>query len=164
MNPSPEIAGIKTRLTRVFRAVVAAVALAVPQAAFAQSADIAVLHSRVDNIDATLARMDDKFTKRFERMDERLDRMDERFERMDGRLDRLEIIVARTDERINGLQSQVGLIVTVLIAVLVPLHLATLAALFALLTKGTFWGRGRATKVSASSPRGPSPQPAASPA
>jgi len=163
---------MKTRISCVFRAVVAAVAVAAPQAAQAQSTDIAVLHNKVDHANLSierlddkfterLARMDDKFTKRFERVDERLDRMDERFERMDGRLDRLEIIVARTDERINGLQKQVGLIVTVLIAVLVPLHLATLGGIFALLTKGRIWGVERKPKESQ---RGGAAAPVAAPA
>jgi len=148
---------MKPRRASFIAAIVAVFALsALPQAAQAQAADVAVLHSRVDNIDATLARMDDKFTKR-------LDRMDGRFERMDERLDRLEITAARTDERINGLQSQNDLIVTVLIAVLVPLHLATLGGIFVLLTKdkGRFWSRDREPKASR---RGGVAQPAASPA
>jgi len=153
------LAGIRVGFVQRARAgaiAVAALALSaavLPQAAFAQSqaTDIAVLHSRVGNIDATLARMDDKFTNRF-------DRMDGRFERMDERLDRLEITAARTDERINGLQSQNNLIVTVLIAVLVPLQLATLGALIAFLTKGRYWGSERKPKSAAARAAQVSPQ------
>jgi len=180
-HPSREIAGMKTRLTRVFRAVVTAVAVAAPQAAFAQSTDIAVLHSKVDHANLSierlddkftehlarlddkftkrLDRMDDKFTKRFERMDERLDRMDGRFERMDGRLDRLEQIVIRLDERMNGFQMQNQFVV-------IPLLLLLLATMFGLLTKGILWGVERAPQASSGASRrgGPSPQPAANPA
>jgi len=127
---------------------------AVAGPALAQAVDVAVLHSRVDNIDATLARMDGKLTNR-------LDRMDDRFERIEASVVGIKENAARTDERINGLQSQNDLIVTVLIAVLVPLHLATLGGIFALLTKGRIWGVERKPKESQ---RGGAAAPVAAPA
>jgi len=156
---------MKTRhRNRAFCASFAAVGLALlaaaalPQAAQAQSSAVAVLQSEITHvkaaiirIDELLVRMDDKFTKRFERMDAR-------FERMDQTIAEIKETAARTDERINGLQAQSNLIVTVLVAVLVPLHLATLAALFALLTKGTYWGRERASGASAAPNAGDMPR------
>ena len=119
-----------------------AAAAALPQAAQAQSSAVAVLQSEMTDvksaivrIDERLYRMDDKFTKKFERIDASIAEIKE--------------TAARTDERINGLQAQSSLIVTVLIAVFLPLQLATPAALFALLTKGTYWGRERAPNPSA---------------
>ena len=119
-----------------------AAAATLPQAAQAQSSAVAVLQSEMTDvksaivrIDERLYRMDDKFTKKFERIDASIAEIKE--------------TAARTDERINGLQAQSSLIVTVLIAVFLPLQLATLAALFALLTKGTYWGRERAPNPSA---------------
>jgi len=135
------------------RAGVAGVLLALsaavlPQLAHAQAVDVAVLHSRVDNIDATLARMDGKFTNRLDRMDNRLDRMDER-------LVRLEEIVIRLDERVSGMQMQNQFIV-------IPLLLLTLTALIGLLTKGVYWGVERKPKESAR--RGAAAAPVAAPA
>jgi len=140
---------MKPRIPRAFFLfpVVAAVAavLALPQAAQAQSqaTDIAVLHSRVGSIDATLARMDDKFTKRFDRMD---DKFTKRFERMDERLVRLEEIVIRLDERVSGMQMQNQFI-------FIPLMLLTLASLIGLLTKGILWGVERAPNASSGASR-----------
>jgi len=162
---------MKTRIPRAFFLfpVVAAVAavLALPQAAFAQATDIAVLHSKVDHANLSIERLDDKFTEHLARLDDkftkRFERVDDRFERLEASIVEIKENAARTDERINGLQKQVGLVVTVLIAVLVPLHLATLAALFALLTKGTFWGVARPPRASSrASRRGrPATQPVA---
>ena len=120
-------------------------AAALPQAAQAQSSAVAVLQSEMAHVKAAIVRID----KRLDRIDNRLDRMDARFERMDQTIAEIKETAARTDERINGLQAQSSLIVTVLIAVFLPLQLATLAALFALLTKGTYWGRERAPNPSA---------------
>jgi len=143
--PPGEVIGMNARIPRAFFLfpVVAAAAavLALPQAALAQSqaTDIAVLHSRVDNIDATLARMDDKISKRFDRMDKRIDRMDER-------LVRLEEIVIRLDERVSGMQMQNQFI-------FIPLMLLTLASLIGLLTKGILWGVERAPNASSGASR-----------
>jgi len=142
-----------TAFCRALRAVVAGAVLALsaavlPQLALAQAVDVAVLHSRVDNIDATLARMDGKFTNRLDRMDNRLDRMDER-------LVRLEEIVIRLDERVSGMQMQNQFIV-------IPLLLLTLTALIGLLTKGVYWGVERKPKESAR--RGGAAAPVAAPA
>jgi len=141
-----------TAFCRALRAVVAGAVLALsaavlPQLAHAQAVDVAVLHSRVDNIDATLARMDGKFTNRLDRMDNRLDRMDER-------LVRLEEIVIRLDERVSGMQMQNQFIV-------IPLLLLTLTALIGLLTKGVYWGVERKPKESR---RGAAAAPVAAPA
>ncbi|MDD9850172.1 MAG: hypothetical protein OXU94_00130 [Gammaproteobacteria bacterium] len=122
-----------------------AAAAALPQAAQAQSSAVAVLQSEMAHVKAAIIRID----KRLDRIDNRLDRMDARFERMDQTIAEIKETAARTDERINGLQAQSSLIVTVLIAVFLPLQLATPAALFALLTKGTYWGRERAPNPSA---------------
>ena len=127
-------------------------AAALPQAAQAQSSVVAVLQSEMAHAKAAIIRIDkrlDRIDNRLDRIDNRLDRMDARFERMDQTIAEIKETAARTDERINGLQAQSSLIVTVLIAVFLPLQLATLAALFALLTKGTYWGRERAPNPSA---------------
>jgi len=141
---------MKPRIPRAFFLfpVVAAVAavLALPQLAQAQAVDIAVLHSKVDHANLSLERLDDKFTKRFERMDKRLDRMDERFDRMDERLDRLEQIVIRLDERMNGFQMQNQFVI-------IPLLLLLVATMFGLLTKGILWGVERAPQASSGASR-----------
>ena len=160
---------MKTRhRNRAFCASFAAVGLALlaaavlPQSAQAQaqSSAVAVLQSEMAHVKAAIIRID----KRLDRIDNRLDRMDARFERMDQTIAEIKETAARTDERINGLQAQSNLIVTVLVAVLVPLHLATLAALFALLTKGTYWGRERAPGTSAGAAHRGAAQPVATPA
>jgi len=151
---SREVVGMKTRIPRVFRAVVAAVALAlsavaVPQAAQAQAVDIAVLRAKVENTDSAIERIDkrlDRIDKRLDRMDERLDRMDERLDRMDGRFDRLEEIVIRLDERMNALQSQNRYIFG-------PLLLLLVASMFGLLTKGILWGVAREPQASSGASR-----------
>jgi len=132
---------MKTRISRVFRAVVAAVAVALSAvaAAQAQSTDIAVLWAKVDNIDTTLARMDDKFTKR-------LDRMDGRFERLEATIVEIKENAARTDEKINALQSQNNFFI-------IPLLLLLVASMFGLLTKGILWGVAREPQASAGASR-----------
>ena len=119
-----------------------AAAAALPQAAQAQSSAVAVLQSEMTDVKAAIVRIDE----RLYRMD---DKFTKKFERIDASIAEIKETAARTDERINGLQAQSSLIVTVLIAVFLPLQLATLAALFALLTKGTYWGRERAPNPSA---------------
>ena len=118
-----------------------AAAAALPQAAQAQSSAVAVLQSEMTDVKAAIVRIDE----RLYRMD---DKFTKKFERIDASIAEIKETAARTDERINGLQAQSSLIVTVLIAVFLPLQLATLAALFALLTKGTYWGRERAPGAS----------------
>ena len=117
-------------------------AAALPQAAQAQSSAVAVLQSEMTDVKAAIVRIDE----RLYRMD---DKFTKKFERIDATIAEIKETAARTDERINGLQAQSSLIVTVLIAVFLPLQLATPAALFALLTKGTYWGRERAPNPSA---------------
>jgi len=73
-------------------------------------------------------------------VDEAIISIDKRFERIEATIVEIKENAARTDERINGLQKQVSLIVTVLIAVLVPLQLLTMGGLFGLLTRGILWG------------------------
>jgi len=139
------------------RAGVAGVLLAlsaVAGPAHAQAVDVAVLHSRVDNIDATLARMDGKLTNRLDRMDNRLDRMEERFERVEANIAEIKENAARTDEKVNALQMQNQFVV-------IPLSLLTLGALIALLTKGHYWGVERKPKESR---RGAAAAPVAAPA
>jgi len=128
--------GIRVSLIAVVFAVFAAAAL--PQAAQAQTqaADIAFLRAKAENTDSTLVRID----KTLGRMNEKL-------------VD-LEKVVVRLDERVNGLQMQNQFFV-------IPLLLLTLAAFFALLTKGHYWGVDREPKASR---RGGVAQPAASPA
>ena len=155
-HPRANRAGVRAAIAVAVIAFVAAAVL--PQAAQAQAA-VAVLQSEMAHVKAAIVRID----KRLDRIDNRLDRMDARFERMDQTIAEIKETAARTDERINGLQAQSNLIVTVLVAVLVPLHLATLAALFGLLTKGTYWGRERAPKSAGTAHRGGA-QPVATPA
>jgi len=156
-HPRANRAGVRAAATVAVIAFVAAAVLS--QAAQAQSSVVAVLQSEMAHVKAAIVRID----KRLDRIDNRLDRMDARFERMDQTIAEIKETAARTDERINGLQAQSNLIVTVLVAVLVPLHLATLAALFGLLTKGTYWGRERAPKSAGTAHRGGA-QPVATPA
>jgi len=147
---------MKTRIPRAFFLfpVVAAAAavLALPQAAWAQATDIAVLHSKVDHANLSIERVEG----RLDRMDKRFDRMDERLDRMDERLARLEEIVIRLDERMNGFQMQNQFIV-------IPLLLLLVATMFGLLTKGILWGVERAPQASSgASRRGrPATQPTA---
>ena len=109
-------------------------ALALPQAAAqaqSQSSAVAVLQSEIIHVKAAIIRID-----------ARLDRMDERFDRMDQTIVEIKETAARTDEKINAMQMQNQFII-------IPLLLMILAALFGLLTNGTYWGRDRASNPSA---------------
>ena len=82
---------------------------------FAAGKDVAVLQSEMTDVKAAIVRID----KSIERIDKTFVSMRE--------------MIARSDERINGIR-------TVLLAIFVPLHLLTLTAMFGLLTRGILWG------------------------
>ena len=130
-HPRANRAGVRAAATVAVIAFVAALAL--PQAAQAQSQSsaVAVLQSEIIHVKAAIIRID-----------ARLDRMDERFDRMDQTIVEIKETAARTDEKINAMQMQNQFII-------IPLLLMILAALFGLLTKGTYWGRDRAPNPSA---------------
>jgi len=144
---------MKTRIPRAFFlfpvVAAAAAALALPQAAWAQAVDIAVLQSEMTDVKAAIIRMD----KRLDRMGERIERMDEKFTR---RFNSVEKSIVRLDEKMNAQQMQNQFI-------FIPLMLLTLASLIGLLTKGILWGVERAPQASSgASRRGrPATQPTA---
>ena len=131
---------MKTRhRNRAFCASFAAVAVAViafvaaaalPQAAQAQSqaSAVAVLQSEMADVKAAIIRID-----------ERLNRMDEKFTKRFGSVEQS---IVRLDEKVNGLQMQNQFVI-------IPLLLLLVATMFGLLTKGTYWGRDRASNPSA---------------
>jgi len=82
---------------------------------FAAGKDVAVLQSEMTDVKAAIVRID----KSIERIDKTFVSMRE--------------MIARSDERINGIR-------TVLLAIFVPLHLLTLTTMFGLLTRGILWG------------------------
>ena len=140
-------AGVRGAVGAAVIAFVAAAAL--PQAAQAQAADIAVLHNKMDNVNLSIERID----KRLDRMDERLDRMDEKFTKRFGSVEQS---IVRLDEKMNGLQMQNQFLI-------IPLLLMILATMFGLLTKGILWGIERAPKSAGAAHRGGA-QPVATPA
>ncbi|MDD9885047.1 MAG: hypothetical protein OXU62_11060 [Gammaproteobacteria bacterium] len=81
---------------------------------FAAGKDVAVLQSEMTDVKAAIVRID----KSIERIDKTFVSMRE--------------MIARSDERINGIR-------TVLLAIFVPLHLLTLTTMFGLLTRGILW-------------------------
>ncbi|MDD9885048.1 MAG: hypothetical protein OXU62_11065 [Gammaproteobacteria bacterium] len=129
--------GIRASRVGVRGAVGAAViafvaAAALPQAAQAQAADIAVLHNKMDNVNLSIERID----KRLDRMGKRLDRMDDQFKRVDQRFGSVEQSIVRLDEKMNGLQMQNQFVI-------IPLLLLLVATMFGLLTKGVLWAVAR---------------------
>ena len=144
-------AGVRGAVVAVGLALLAAAAL--PQAAQAQAADIAVLHNKMDNVNLSIERID----KRLDRMGKRLDRMDEQFKRVDQRFGSVEQSIVRLDEKMNGLQMQNQFLI-------IPLLLMILATMFGLLTKGILWGIDRAPKSTGVAHRGGGAQPVATPA
>jgi len=150
--------GIRANRAGVRGAVAAAViafaaALALPQAAQAQAADIAVLHNKMDNVNLSIERID----KRLDRMDKRFERIDEQFKCVDQRFGSVEQSIVRLDEKMNGLQMQNQFLI-------IPLLLMILATMFGLLTKGILWGIERAPKSAGAAHRGGGAQPVAAPA
>ena len=107
-----------------------AAAAALPQAAQAQSQSsaVAVLQSEMADVKAAIIRID-----------ERLNRMDEKFTKRFGSVEQS---IVRLDEKVNGLQMQNQFVI-------IPLLLLLVATMFGLLTKGTYWGRDRASNPSA---------------
>ncbi|MDD9885054.1 MAG: hypothetical protein OXU62_11095 [Gammaproteobacteria bacterium] len=105
-------------------------AAALPQAAQAQSQSsaVAVLQSEMTDVKAAIIRID-----------ERLNRMDEKFTKRFGSVEQS---IVRLDEKVNGLQMQNQFVI-------IPLLLLLVATMFGLLTKGTYWGRERASNPSA---------------
>ncbi|MDD9856985.1 MAG: hypothetical protein OXU96_02880 [Gammaproteobacteria bacterium] len=109
---------------------------------FAAGKDVTVLQTKVTTVEAAIIRIDEKFDRineKFDRIDEKFDRIDEKFDRIDEKFVRIdESIVsiketaARTDEKVNGLQTQNRLFI-------IPLLLLTVGAMFGLLTKGILW-------------------------
>ncbi|MDD9850174.1 MAG: hypothetical protein OXU94_00140 [Gammaproteobacteria bacterium] len=89
---------------------------------FAAKSEVAVVQTKVKTVEAAIIRID-----------ETLARMDERFVRIDERFNSLEKSLARTDEKVNALQSQNRLFI-------IPLLLLLVATMFGLLTKGILWG------------------------
>ena len=112
-------------------------AAALPQAAQAQSSAVAVLQSEMTDVKAAIIRID------------------KRFERVDQRFNSVEQSIVRLDEKVNGLQMQNQFVI-------IPLLLLLVATMFGLLTKGTYWGRDRASNPSAVA-RAPNPSAGVSP-
>ena len=94
--------------------------------AFAARDDVTVLQTEMTDVKAAIIRIDG-----------RLDRMDEKFtkkfERMDKTIVEIKETAARTDEKINSLQAQNKIFI-------IPLLFLTVGALVGLLTKGVLWG------------------------
>ena len=94
--------------------------------AFAARDDVTVLQTEMTDVKAAIIRIDG-----------RLDRMDEKFtkkfERMDKTIVEIKETAARTDEKINSLQAQNKIFI-------IPLLFLTVGALVGLLTKGILWG------------------------
>jgi len=88
---------------------------------FAAGKDVAVLQTRVTTVEAAIIRID----KSIERIDETLASIKE--------------IIAHMDKRVDVIGEKINSTRALIFAVLVPLHLLTLTAMFGLLTKGILW-------------------------
>jgi len=95
---------------------------------FAAGKDVTVLQTKVTTVEAAIIRIDEKL----DRIDEKFVRIDEKFVRIDESIVSIKETAARTDEKVNGLQTQNRLFI-------IPLLLLTVGAMFGLLTKGILW-------------------------
>ena len=102
---------------------------------FAAGKDVTVLQTKVTTVEAAIIRIDEKLDRideKFDRIDEKFVRIDEKFVRIDESIVSIKETAARTDEKVNGLQTQNRLFI-------IPLLLLTVGAMFGLLTKGILW-------------------------